>query len=302
MNTPEYLIYNGKFVLADSPVLQVDNRAFLYGDGLFETIRVVNGNPCFFEEHFQRLQEGIKALKMQVSESFTADRLLENCKLLLSKNGYESGCRLRLTVFRNPGGFYCPVDNGISYTLVTRPVEFDHYHLNDSGLSLDVYSEIKKPLNRLSNFKTLNTQLFVMASLEAKEKGLDDLLILNEKGNVIESTNSNIFLVSNGVLYTPSLDEGCLAGVMRMQVINMALACKLKVYECALTPQRLLGADEIFVTNTAKGIQWVSRYRAKRFYHKVSDFLLNRINSTLLNSDSDLPENWQESQTPFQDF
>ncbi len=302
MNTPEYLIYNGKFELADSPVLHVDNRAFLYGDGLFETIRVVNGKPCFFENHFHRLTEGMKALKMDIPASFTQDRLLENCELLLAKNGFELGGRIRLTVFRNEGGFYCPTDNGISYTLVTKTVEFDQYQLNESGLAMDVFSDMKKTVSKLSNFKTLNTQLFVMASIYARELGLDDVLILNEKGNVIESTTSNIFLVSNGVLYTPSLEEGCLAGVMRMQIINIALESKLKVYECALTPQRLLGADEIFITNTAKGIQWVSRYRAKRFYHKVADYLLGRLNSKLLNLDSGLPESSQESQIPYQDF
>lgn len=302
MNNPEYLIYNGKFLPADSPVLQVDNRAFMYGDGLFETIRVVDGKPCFFENHFLRLTEGMRALKIEIPESFTQERLLENCRLLLEKNGYDKGCRMRLTVFRNPGGFYLPSDNNFSYTLVTKSVEHDTYQLNDVGLSIDVYTELKKPVNKLANFKTLNTQLFVMASLEAKEKMLNDMLILNEKGNVIETTTSNIFLVSNGVLYTPSLEEGPLAGVMRMQIINLALQSKLKVYECALTPQRLLGADEIFITNTAKGIQWINKYRAKRFYHKVSDFLLDRLNSSLISSGSDLPESSPELRIPSQDF
>ncbi|MES2629961.1 MAG: aminotransferase class IV [Bacteroidota bacterium] len=286
---------------ADSPVLQVDNRAFMYGDGLFETIRVVNGVPCFFSDHFVRLTEGMKALKMEVPPNFTEARLMENCRLLIQKNNFTKGCRIRLTVFRNPGGFYLPEDNNISYTLVSKAVENDSYVLNDVGLAIDVYTDLKKPINRLANFKTLNTQLFVMASLDAKEKVLNDMLILNEKGNVIETTTSNIFLVSNGVLYTPSLEEGCLAGVMRMQIINLALQSKLKVYECALTPQRLLGADEIFITNTAKGIQWVNRYRAKRFYHKVSDFLLDRLNQQV-NSVSDLPESLQEQRIPSQDF
>ncbi len=302
MNSQEYLIYNGKFLPADEAVLQVDNRAFMYGDGLFETIRVVEGNPCFFNDHYTRLTEGMQALKMEIPPYFTPERLMENCQLLLQKNGLHKGARLRLTVFRNPGGFYQPTDNNISYTLVSKAVEFDAYQLNDVGLSIDVYTDIKKPINRLANYKTLNTQLFVMAALDAKEKFLNDMLILNEKGNVIETSNSNVFLVSNGVLYTPSLEEGCLAGVMRMQIVNIALQSKLKVYECALTPQRLLGADEIFVTNTAKGIQWIGRYRAKRFYHKVSDFLLDRLNYQLINSGSDLPENLQESRIPSPDF
>lgn len=302
MNTPEFLIYNGNFHHVEDPVIKVDNRAFMYGDGLFETIRVVEGKPQFIDDHYHRLTEGMKALKMNIPDSLSKQALLDNCMALLDKNGFTKGARIRLTVFRNAGGFYCPEDNDISYTLVIKAVEHQVYALNETGLNIDVYTELKKSINKLANFKTLNTQLFVMASLEAKEKLLNDMLILNEKGNVIETTTSNVFLVSNGVLYTPSLEEGCLAGVMRMQIINLALETKLKVYECALTPQRLLGADEIFITNTAKGIQWINRYRAKRFYHKVSDFLLERLNHKLINSGLDLPENLPELRIPSPGF
>ncbi len=302
MSRTEYLIFNGQFLPANEPVIHVDNRAFMYGDGLFETIRVIDGVPRFFNDHYNRLIEGMRALKLNIPPYFTQERLEENARLLIDKNQLTGGARLRLTVFRNPGGFYLPTQNEMSYTLVLKPVENNFYLLNEQGLSIDVYTDIKKPIHFLSNYKTLNSQLFVMAGLAAKERQMDDMLVLNEKGNVIETTSSNLFLVSNGVLYTPSLDEGCLAGVMRMQIINLAIMLKFKVYECALTPQRLLGADEVFITNTAKGIQWVNKYRAKRFYHKYSDYLLTQLNSSILNLDSDLPENSQGLQTPSQDF
>ena len=80
------------------------------------------------------------------------------------------------------------------------------------------------------------------------------------------------------MLYTPHLEDGCVGGTMRMQVINSALENEIKVYETSLTPQNLLAADEIFLTNAIKGIQWVGSYRTKRYFHKISDVLIERLN------------------------
>jgi branched-chain amino acid aminotransferase len=120
-----------------------------------------------------------------------------------------------------------------------------------------------------------------MASLFAKKKNLDDCLIQNDRNNIIESSNSNLFIVSNGVLYTPTLDDGCIGGVMRMQIINLALEHKIKVYECNLTPQHLLAADEIFMSNAIQGIQWVSSYRTKRYFNEHSKKFIQILNNSI---------------------
>ena len=114
--------------------------------------------------------------------------------------------------------------------------------------------------------------------IAAKEKGLDDVLLSNNEGGILESTSANLFVVSNGVLYTPGLEEGCLAGTMRMQIINIALANGMKVYECNILPQNLLVADEIFLTNAIQGIQWVGGYRTKRYFNNVSKILVELLN------------------------
>ncbi len=118
-----------------------------------------------------------------------------------------------------------------------------------------------------------------MAALWAKQNKLTDALVLNDKGNIIESSHSNIFIVSNGVLYTPSLTDGCLAGVQRMQVINVAIQNKIKVYECSITPQNLLVADEVFLTNAIQGIQWIESYRQKRYVNTVTKNILTLMNN-----------------------
>ena len=118
----------------------------------------------------------------------------------------------------------------------------------------------------------------VLSKLKAKEKGVDDLLILNDKMGIIESTSSNLFIVSNGVLYTPGLDLGCLGGTMRMQVINLALKHNIKVYECNISPQNLLAADEMFLTNAITGIVWVKSYRTKEYECDISKKLVSFLN------------------------
>jgi branched-subunit amino acid aminotransferase/4-amino-4-deoxychorismate lyase len=121
-----------------------------------------------------------------------------------------------------------------------------------------------------------------MASLFAKEKSIDNALITNDKDVIIEAANSNIFIVSNGVLYTPPLEDGCLGGIMRMEVINAALRHDIKVYETSLRPQNLLVADELFLTNAIQGIQWVSSYRQKRYYNSLSQKLTRLLNEDIL--------------------
>jgi branched-chain amino acid aminotransferase len=142
--------------------------------------------------------------------------------------------------------------------------------------------DFKKDINKLSVYKTLNCQLYVMAALSARDKGLDESLIQNNKLSIIESTSSNIFIVSNGVLYTPTLEDGCVAGTMRMNIINIALENKIKVYECTLSPHNLLAADEMFLTNAVRGIEWVVGYRTKRYYNDMSKRMMALLNETAI--------------------
>ena len=141
-----------------------------------------------------------------------------------------------------------------------------------------MYTDIKKQKNFLSNFKTKSGIVYVMAAINATDRKLDDVLIANDRGGILESSSCNLFVVSNGVLYTPGLEEGCLAGTMRMQIINLAIANGIKVYECNILPSNLLAADEIFLTNAIRGINWVSGYRTKRYFNNIARRLVALLN------------------------
>ena len=284
---------NGKIISSLGYAIETRNRAFLYGDGLFETIRIYNGKIINLENHVIRLTDGAKVLKMRVPSFYTVDFFHKQIQDLLVKNNISKGGRVRLSVDRIAGGNYIPESNDPVFFIEAYEIESADFELNSKGFEVDVFIDIKKNRSKLSNFKTKNGLIYILAGIAAKEKGIDELLILNEDSGIIESSNSNLFVVSNGVLYTPGLEEGCLAGTMRMQIINLALANGFKVYECTILPQNLLAADEVFLTNAIKGITWVVGYRTKRYFNNTSRKLVAILNdhwSNVLegNSDHDL--------------
>lgn len=273
-----YVNNNGVILPNDAPTIHPGNRGHLYGDGVFESIRIMSGKPLNLENHIKRLLDGAKVIKMRTPSYYTTDFFRDKINELVQKSGIEEGGRCRLSLDRVTGGAYLPDSNESTYYIEVYPYEVNHFELNAKGLEVDIYQDIKLRKNFLSNYKTKAGLTYVMAALSAKEKGLDDVFLSNDRGNILETSSCNMFVVSNGVLYTPGLDEGCLAGTMRMQVINLAISHGIKVYECAILPQNLLAADEIFVTNAIRGINWIGGYRTKRFFNNMSRKLIVLLN------------------------
>jgi branched-chain amino acid aminotransferase len=277
----EYVYHRGEYLLRNQASMYADDRAFRFGDGFFESIRIINGKAQFLEHHFARIAESSRIFKMN-TQSFSFEDLQLAIEGVVLRNEIHEGGRMRITFYRKGKGFYLPHDNEMDYFIEAEPLPHNTFQLNENGRVIDIYNEVKKDPNRFSNLKSLNCQLYVMASLFAQEKGWDDALIQNQKMAIIEATASNIFLVSNGVLYTPSLTDGCVGGTMRMHIINLALANKIKVYECTINPQNLLTADEVFLTNAIRGIEWVSSYRTKPYTNNTIQKLNQLLNESTL--------------------
>lgn len=274
----QFVIHNGDLLDVTQSGLSPQNRSFLFGDGLFESIKVINGKPLFVNVHFSRLAEGMKALRIEKGSDFDSEKLEADINKLITHCGVVGGGRVRVTLYRNDGGYYLPTGKGFSYVVSLIEASANKFMLNEEGLIVNLYTEIKKQITPLAYYKTTSALNYILASEYARTANLDDVLLVNEKDNIIESANSNLFIVSNGVLYTPAVSDGCVGGTMRMQIINIALENEIKVYECSLTPQNLLAADEVFLTNAIQGIKWVSGYRMKRYFHKMSDLLIEKLN------------------------
>lgn len=273
-----YVFHKGEYVNENQAFIAKDNRAFRLGDGFFESMRVIDGRVLFLENHFARISDTIKAMKMVAQENFSLDLLRSQIQGLLQRNNITRGGRVRITFYRKATGFYLPHSDDVNYLIESEPLLENEFLLNPIGKTVDIFTDFKKDVNKLSIYKLLNAQLYIMAALHSREKNLDDALIQNNKFAIIESIASNIFIVSNGVLYTPTLQDGCIAGTMRMNIINIAIDNKIKVYECTLNPQNLLAADEIFLTNAVKGVEWVVAYRTKRYYNDMSKKMIQLLN------------------------
>ena len=269
---------NGTLIEANHYAIHAGNRGHLYGDGLFESIRIINGKIINLDAHVSRMFDGAKALKMRLPSYFDVSFFEEKIIELIEKSEGVDSARVRISLDRSPGGTYLPDTNEAVYFIEIQPLDQPVFELNKKGLEVDLYTELRKHKSKLSGFKTKNGLLYVMAAIAAKEKGLDDYLITNPRGSILESSNSNIFIVSNGMLYTPSLEEGCLGGVMRMTLINLAIENGIRVYDCSLLPQNLHVADEVLLTNAIQGVKWVGGYRTKRYQNIVAQKLVDLLN------------------------
>lgn len=260
----------------------VNNRAFKYGDALFETIRIINGQPCFLEDHFIRLKKGMKVLKMNAG-TISFNQLKDQIIRLINKNRIKEGGRIRLTVFRSSEGFYLPEgDEGRSYLIEASPLKEHIYKLNEKGITVGVYDELKITRNVLAQIKTTNNIPNILAGIYKRENNLDDCIVLNDQDRIAEAISSNIFLYKNNNLYTPSLEEGCIDGIMRSQVLKIAKNLKINVFEGMINGSMLLQADELFLTNAIKGIEWVAAYREKRYFNNATKEILDQLNNIVL--------------------
>ena len=277
------LIYNENLVKTEEALIRADNRAFRYGDSVFETVRIYEGQLLFLSDHIARLKKGMELLKMEVPMHFTADYFKGQIEQLLQANSIKAGGRLRLTVFRNGKSFYIPDDNSVSYLIEATSIEENHYQLNQKGYTVDLFTDIKKHKDIFSPVKTGNALIYILAGIQRNKLQLDECILMNPDGNVIESINSNIFAVKNGVLYTPPISEGCVDGILRKKMIEVAFKNKIAVYEIHLAQSVLLSADELFLTNVIGGIRWVSAYKSKRYFNNTSKLLNDKLNEYILN-------------------
>lgn len=275
--TPRYINFNGEILPADSILLSIANRAFKYGDGLFESMRLMKGKLQFADQHADRLQRGMKALKIDGYSQADSWFLREKVEELARRNKIKHG-RLRLTVYRDAEGLYTPTQNKMGYCLELTPIDEPRYFLNERGLIMDTYTELLKPLNFLSTIKTCNSLLYVMAALFKQQNKLDEVFLLNANGFLCEAGAANIFVWYDNHLYTPALSEGCVEGVMRQVVIKLAQDNNIPVTEAQINAEILNEADEVFLTNASKGIQWVMGYGVKRYFNRVSKGLMDELN------------------------
>ncbi len=276
-----YFNYNGKVYKEGSPVIGADNRGLRYGDGLFETIKMRNGKLIFEDEHFARLWKGLQVLQFDIPRHFTAEGLQAEIKELAKKNNHETAARIRLNIVRGNGGLYDTINHQPHYMIQTFPLADNTGSWNSNGLVMGVYPGAKKSCDILSNCKHNNYLLYVLAALAAKKEKWNDAVVLNTFDRICDSTIANIFIVKGRIVYTPSLKEGCVAGIMRKMVIQSLSKAGWEIIETELSINDLLNADEVFVTNSIHNIRWVQRIGEVAYQNAITQMIFAEISQTI---------------------
>jgi branched-chain amino acid aminotransferase len=257
------IFFNGELVPADTKLAGASNRGLRYGEGVFETIRIVNGKIPLLSHHFDRLSHGLQTLQLEIPAGLSPAYLSEAILLLCRKNNMESSARTRLTIFRGEERESCLV-------IESMPIPDGYDQFNEKGWTIDIYKEIKKSCDILSNLKSNNYLPYTIAAAYAKSQALNDCLLLNSYERICDSTIANIFWIKDKQVFTPPLSEGCIAGVMRRYLVEKIHGAGLPLEEKICTRQKLQDADEIFLTNALFGIRWVQQLADKTYINKMS--------------------------------
>jgi len=246
------IFLNGELVPEERAVVSVLDRGFLYGDGLFESMRVFAGKPFRWEQHLQRLANGLKFVRIQLPFDSAA---LRDAAIQLVETNQMPECLLRLTISRGIGvrGYSPKGANKPSVAMSLHPLP------QSTPESLAVWrlmtSSVRLPAKEpLAQFKTCNKLPQILARIEADDAGADEALVLNTEGYVVEGASSNLFWVDGQVVCTPPLVSGILAGVTRIVVSELCRNRSLTLREANITPVALKQVQGAFVSLSSLGI------------------------------------------------
>ena len=271
--------FNG--IITDQSNQIKHNRAFLYGDSVFETLRIIDNKIVFWEDHYFRLMSSMRIIRLNIPDDYTPDYLEENIlKLhrLVSKNGNS---KVRINVYRFSKGKYMPTENNVSFIISCDPIINSKYLINTGDYVVDLFKDYYIDNQLISSIKTNNKIINVIASIYAKENGFNNCILLNNDKMVAEFINSNIFIIKNDEIFTPRLNSGCLNGVLRKNLLNILKKHSFTTYEQDISTFDLTQSDEIFGTNVVQGLFSISQYRKKGFLNNQSKKILKLLNDNI---------------------
>jgi branched-chain amino acid aminotransferase len=242
---------NGQLVPKEEAKVSVFDHGLLYGDGVFEGIRVYSGNVFLLEEHVERLYESAGAIRLQIP--IGPEEMSKAVKETCAANNIDDGY-VRLIITRGAGSLGLDINktSNPQVIIIADTISLYPQEIYDDGLKLVTASTIRNHPGALSpRIKSLNYLNNILAKIEGQDAGTVEALMLNHKGEVSECTGDNIFIVKNGVLKTPPPDAGILEGITRNSVMQLAKDAGIEVVEQTLIRHDVYVADECFLTGTA---------------------------------------------------
>ena len=264
------IIHNGVLDYTQSPVFTAQNRGLLYGDAVFETLRYSQGHIHFWENHYFRLMAAMRIFRMDIPMTFTPEFLDQECiRLIQAQSENSAAWRIRLNVYRKDGGAYLPSTKNVGYFIEAKALDSEYY-LSVENYKVELFNDYYLQKSMLSNLKSNNKALQVIASIFMQEQGFDNGILVNDEKEVVEFLNGNLFIVEDGKLRTPPITSGCLDGIMRKQIIRIAKILDISCVEEPISPFDLQRVQELFMTNAIVGIQPVKSYRRTTYNKSIS--------------------------------
>ena len=273
--------YNGN-IQENSNLTLENNRGFLFGDAVFETVKVVNNVVLFAEDHYFRLMASMRICRMEIPMNFTLEYFEEQILNLSNSQNISDSCRARMTFFRDSDGFYLPNSNDVGFIVTAQKLNTKEYSVSNDFYEVELYKDFYISKHLLSTLKTTNKMINITGSVFAKENDYHNCILLNDDKSVVEALNGNLFMKIGNTISTPPVSDGCLNGIMRKQLI--AIINKMEGYECvekSISPFDLQKSDELFITNVISGIQPITKYRKKEFGIDFSIKLNDKLNELI---------------------
>ncbi len=273
--------FNGN-IQENSSISIENNRGFLFGDSIFETIKVLDNKVLFLEDHYFRLMASMRICRMEIPMNFTMEYFEEQILNLIQSLNNSNSYRIRFTVYRDSEGFYLPKSRNVQFIVLASSLNSELYSFGKEHYGVELYKDSYVPKQLLSTLKTNNKMLQITGSIFADENGYDNCLVLNDEKNVIEALQSNIFMKTGNVVSTPPVSDGCLNGIMRKQILEILKKMEgIEVKETSISPFDLQKADELFLTNVISGIQPITKYRKKEYTTEFASDVLKRLNAKI---------------------
>jgi branched-chain amino acid aminotransferase len=268
------LNFNGKLIDQSEFSMSANNRAFKYGDAIFETVQIQNNSIVFWEDHYFRLMASMRMLRMEIPMEFTLEFLEQEILKTVNSQENISKKRVRLTVYRKDGGLYTPLTNEVDFLIEVS----ENLYKKKRTYRVDLFKDFYNYSGLLSTVKTTNRILNTLASIFMDENDLDNCILINERKGVVEAANANIFIIKGNEIKTPALEEGCIKGVVRKKIIEILNKNNEYILtETSISPFELQKADEVFLTNAIIGVQPVTNYRKKEFKTEVGEKLASSL-------------------------
>jgi branched-chain amino acid aminotransferase len=266
------------------------NRAFLYGDGIFETMRMYKGEILLWDLHRDRIKNGLATLNMQQPNRFYFENLYT--EIIAAAKTYQpeqpfstDNLRVRVSFVRNFGGFYKPTDNRFQHFIDLHFLQTFPFPSYEKGLKTAICEDIILTYDKLSPCKTLSALRYVSAAQKIDNTNIQEVFLTNNNQRIAEASNANVFIYNNRIWQTPPITEGCIAGVMRQFLLANADNLGIKIIEQPIDKKQLYSSEEIFFSNVISGFRYVESIfgvENKQFVSTETAILTQKVKKMLI--------------------